>query len=49
MVVALVALFVAMSGTGYAAIKLPRNSVGSKQMGRCGHVRKGEERHAHAN
>jgi hypothetical protein len=32
MVVALVALFVAMGGGAYAAIKLPKNSVGSKQI-----------------
>ena len=32
MTVALVALFVAMGGTGYAALKLPKNSVGSKQI-----------------
>jgi hypothetical protein len=32
MVVALIALFVAMGGAGYAAFKLPKNSVGSKQL-----------------
>jgi hypothetical protein len=32
MVVALIALFVALGGTGYAAITLPKNSVGSKQI-----------------
>jgi hypothetical protein len=32
LVVALVALVVAMVGTGYAAIKLPKNSVGTKQI-----------------
>src|SRR4051812_46742023 len=32
MVVALLALFVAMGGVGYAALKLPRNSVGGKQL-----------------
>ena len=32
MVVALLALFVALAGSGYAAVKLPRNSVGSKQV-----------------
>jgi hypothetical protein len=32
MVVALVALFVAMGGVGYAAINLPKNSVGSTQI-----------------
>jgi hypothetical protein len=32
MTVALIALFVALGGTGYAALKLPRNSVGSKQI-----------------
>src|SRR3954453_22019589 len=32
MVVACIALLVAMSGTGYAAITLPKNSVGSKQL-----------------
>jgi hypothetical protein len=30
--VAIVALFVALGGTGYAAIKLPKNSVGTKQL-----------------
>src|SRR6478735_8508601 len=32
MVVALLALFVAMAGTGYAALKPPKNSVGTKQL-----------------
>jgi hypothetical protein len=32
MVLALLALFVAMGGVGYAALKLPRNSVGNKQL-----------------
>jgi len=32
MVVACIALIVALGGTGYAAIKLPRNSVGSAQL-----------------
>jgi hypothetical protein len=32
MTVALIALFVAMGGTGYAAFKLPQNSVGTKQL-----------------
>jgi hypothetical protein len=32
MVVAIVALVVAMVGTGYAAVKLPKNSVGTKQL-----------------
>src|SRR5919202_4430699 len=32
MVVAVLALFVAMGGAGYAAFKLPKNSVGSKQI-----------------
>jgi hypothetical protein len=32
MVVALLALFVAMGGVGYAALKLPNNSVGTKQI-----------------
>jgi hypothetical protein len=32
MVVACIALMVALGGTGYAAIKLPRNSVGNKQL-----------------
>src|SRR3954454_8919669 len=31
-VTSLLALFVALGGTGYAAITLPRNSVGSKQI-----------------
>lgn len=30
--IALLALFVALGGTGYAALKLPKNSVGSKQL-----------------
>ena len=32
LIVSLVALFVALGGTGYAAIKLPKNSVGSPQV-----------------
>ncbi len=32
MVVSLAALFVALGGTGYAAIVLPANSVGTKQV-----------------
>jgi hypothetical protein len=32
MVVAMLALFVALAGTSYAAIKLPANSVGTKQI-----------------
>jgi len=32
MIVALIALIVAMAGTTYAAIKLPKNSVGGKQL-----------------
>jgi hypothetical protein len=32
MVVALVALFVALGGSSYAALKLPKNSVGSRQI-----------------
>jgi hypothetical protein len=32
MIVALIALFVALGGTSYAAIKLPANSVGNKQI-----------------
>jgi len=36
-VVATLALFVALGGTGYAALKLPRNSVGNKQI-RAGSV-----------
>lgn len=38
--VALLALFVALGGTGYAALKLPNNSVGSKQ------IRKGAVKNA---
>jgi hypothetical protein len=34
MAVAVIALFVAMGGTGYAALKLPKNSVGSTQIKR---------------
>jgi hypothetical protein len=32
LVISLIALFVALGGTGYAALKLPKNSVGSKQL-----------------
>src|SRR3954451_14637640 len=32
MIVACIALVVAMAGTGYAALKLPKNSVGTKQL-----------------
>lgn len=32
MLVALVALFVALGGSSYAALNLPKNSVGSKQL-----------------
>ncbi len=32
MTVALIALFVSLGGTGYAALKLPRNSVGPRQL-----------------
>jgi hypothetical protein len=32
LVISLIALFVALGGTGYAAIKLPKNSVGTKQL-----------------
>ena len=49
-VMALVALFVALGGTGYAALKLPRNSVGAKQLKknavRSGKVRNGTLRRA---
>ena len=31
-IVAYLALFVALGGTGYAAITLPKNSVGAKQL-----------------
>src|SRR3954469_7128459 len=31
-VIALVALFVALGGTGYAALKVPKNSVGTAQL-----------------
>ena len=31
-VLSLIALFVALGGTGYAALKLPKNSVGAKQL-----------------
>jgi hypothetical protein len=31
-VISLLALFVALGGTGYAALKLPKNSVGTKQL-----------------
>jgi hypothetical protein len=41
LVVACVALFVALGGTGYAALQLPRNSVGSKQI-RKGAVKNSE-------
>ena len=32
LVISLIALFMALGGTGYAAVKLPKNSVGSKQI-----------------
>ena len=32
MTISLIALFVALGGTGYAAVALPRNSVGSAQV-----------------
>ena len=32
MIVAVVALIIALGGTSYAAINLPKNSVGSKQL-----------------
>lgn len=32
LVIACIALFVALGGTGYAVVKLPRNSVGTKQL-----------------
>jgi hypothetical protein len=32
LIISLVALFIALGGTGYAALKLPRNSVGTKQL-----------------
>jgi hypothetical protein len=32
MVIAFIALLVAMGGTGYAAVALPKNSVGTKQL-----------------
>ena len=32
MVVSLIALFMALGGTSYAALKLPKNSVGSAQV-----------------
>ena len=38
MMVALIALLVSLRGTGYAALKLPRNSVGAKQL-KTGSVR----------
>jgi hypothetical protein len=34
LVISLIALFVALGGTGYAAMSLPKNSVGSKQLKR---------------
>ncbi|MGA0123005.1 MAG: hypothetical protein ACO3KD_08405, partial [Gaiellales bacterium] len=34
MVVALIALFLALGGTGYAVTQLPKNSVGTKQLKR---------------
>jgi hypothetical protein len=43
LLVALLALFVALAGTGYAAFKLPRNSVGSRQI-RTGAVRSSDVR-----
>jgi hypothetical protein len=41
LVISLVALFVALGGTGYAALKLPKNSVGSSQI-KTGAVRSSE-------
>jgi hypothetical protein len=32
LLISLIALFVALGGTGYAALKLPKNSVGTKQL-----------------
>lgn len=32
LVLSIIALIVAMGGTGYAALKLPKNSVGSRQI-----------------
>jgi hypothetical protein len=32
LVISLIALFVALGGTGYAALRLPKNSVGTKQL-----------------
>ena len=32
MVVAMVALFIALGGAGYAAVSIPRNSVGTSQL-----------------
>jgi hypothetical protein len=43
LIVALLALFVALAGTGYAAFKLPRNSVGSRQI-RTGAVQSSDVR-----
>lgn len=43
MIVAVIALIVAMGGTSYAAITLPRNSVGDRQI-RAGAVRSSEVR-----
>ena len=40
-VTATMALFIALGGTGYAAVQLPRNSVGSSQI-RSGAVSKSE-------
>jgi hypothetical protein len=34
LIIAILALFVALGGTGYAALTLPRNSVGTKQLKR---------------
>jgi hypothetical protein len=42
-VISLIALFVALGGTGYAAISMPKNSVGSKQI-RTGAVRSSDVR-----
>jgi hypothetical protein len=46
--IALVALFVALGGTGYAALKLPKNSVSAKQIKRnavmSGEIRNGSVR-----
>ena len=42
--IGLLALFIALGGTSYAAVALPANSVGTKQIEECGDRSEGQER-----